>query len=373
MGKESSSISNQIRTSQLFTILFISRAILLLTVNNVLSDGANLQDYIISTLLAMVGNFVFILPIYFLFKAAPGKDFYQLSTECFGKFGKVAAAFYGLYFLLMASYYLGFFVLFMSNVMEPYVSLELIALCVVIVACYAAWKGTETIARTATVLTIVVVAGLVFIIAALIPKINLLNYLPFFDEGPDQALKGTALLLSRSSGLAVLLLVLPKTKGRRKPGFILWNILIVFLMVATLFVIVGAMGSYLNYQLFPVYSASSFADAGVMERMDALFIAMWISSLVIKLAFDVNLFTGCAQHIKSGFKKWPVIAGGAVVAFLAVMICKNLTLQRLFFGIDLLLPVNLIASFVLTALMWIIYSVKQRKKGGKKKLALESK
>ena len=64
---------------------------------------------------------------------------------------------------------------------------------------------------------------------------------------------------------------------------------------------------------------------------------------------------------------------GAVVAFLAVMICKNLTLQRLFFGIDLLLPVNLIASFVLPALMWIIYSVKQRKKGGKKKLALESK
>ena len=129
-------------------------------------------------------------------------------------------------------------------------------------------------------LTIVVVAGLVFIIAALIPKINLLNYLPFFDEGPDQALKGTALLLSRSSGLAVLLLVLPKTKGRRKPGFILWNILIVFLMVATLFVIVGAMGSYLNYQLFPVYSASSFADAGVMERMDALFIAMWIKMCI---------------------------------------------------------------------------------------------
>ena len=55
-----------------------------------------------------------------------------------------------------------------------------------------------------------------------------------------------------------------------------------------------------------------------MERMDALFIAMWISSLVIKLAFDVNLFTGCAQHIKSGFKKWPGIAGGAVGSAAAI-------------------------------------------------------
>lgn len=370
MGKESGGASNQIRASQLYIILFISRSILLLTVNNVMSDGENLQDYIISTLLALTANFVFVIPVYFIMKKAPEKDIFQISADCFGKWGKVVSVFYGLYFLIMISYYLGFFLLFMSNVMEPYVSLELISLCVVIVACYAAWKGIETIARTATVLTVVVVAGLLFIIVTLIPEINTLNYLPFCDKGPDQALKGAALLLSRSSGLAALMLLLPKTKGHKKTGFVLWNITIALLMVGMLFVIVGALGGYLNYQLFPVYSAASFADAGVMERMDALFIAMWIGALVIKASFDLNLFTVCTQNISSELKKWPVVAGGAGVALLAVFICKNLTLQRLFFGTDVLLPINLIASFIIPCLLWIVYTLKMRK-GGKKDFVAE--
>ena len=55
------------------------------------------------------------------------------------------------------------------------------------------------------------------------------------------------------------------------------------------------MGGYLGGQLFPVYAAASFAEAGVIQGMDALLIGIWLFSLLVKLSLDLYQLRLCVE------------------------------------------------------------------------------
>ena len=234
----------RISAGQLFSILFVNRSVIMLTHNTLLGGGENMVDNILSALLALVLNFVLILPLYFLHRRNPQENVLETGERLVGKPGAILlAVFYGLYFMAIDSYYLSFFQIFLNNIMEPLMPVWLVALAFVAVVCYAAYLGIEAIARTAGFALAIILIGMVWIGVALLPKIQWINYDPFLYNGPKQLFTGTALFLARSTGFSTMALLLPRVSGKKKLKFCIWNTGIYCLMIFLLLGMVGVGGS----------------------------------------------------------------------------------------------------------------------------------
>ena len=62
------------------------------------------------------------------------------------------------------------------------------------------------------------------------------------------------LFLGRSTGLATLAILLPATKGNKKIGFTVWNVVTYLLMSIIMVIMVGVLGNAIQTQMFPIYT-----------------------------------------------------------------------------------------------------------------------
>ena len=430
----------RISAGQLFSILFVNRSVIMLTHNTLLGGGENMVDNILSALLALVLNFVLILPLYFLHRRNPQENVLETGERLVGKPGAILlAVFYGLYFMAIDSYYLSFFQIFLNNIMEPLMPVWLVALAFVAVVCYAAYLGIEAIARTAGFALAILLIGMVWIGVALLPKIQWINYDPFLYNGPKQLFTGTALFLARSTGFSTMALLLPRVSGKKKLKFCIWNTgiycLMIFLigmvwigvallpkiqwinydpflyngpkqlftgtalflarstgfstmalllprvsgkkklkfciwntgiyclMIFLLLGMVGVGGSYLKNQLFPVYTAASLADVGVLERLDVVFITIWVAGPFIQMSTDTYLFMTCLRKVAN--KKTSRIAlpvASLLVAALAVAVTYSLPLQKVFYGVPLLFTITITAAVGIPLVLLIVDLIRKTKR-----------
>ena len=260
---------NTITAGQLFLTLFVARIVILLSTNTVLTGGESLQEFLPSCLAAYLMNFILVLPLWFLHRVRPEQNLLQAARSLLGKAGLILVPVYAVYFICFGGFCLSLLQLFMANVMEPHASLPLLAIVTALAASYAAWKGIETIGRTAALVSSFAAGGLILILLFLSVKFDPLHFTPFFEDGGKQAVSGTLLLLARSDGITALGFLSARMRGNLGRGFVIWNTAVYALTAGLLAVMTGAMGSYLGRQLFPVYAASSFAEAGVIQGMDA--------------------------------------------------------------------------------------------------------
>lgn len=347
---------HNISAGQLFSILFINRSVIILTYNTLLGGGENMMDNILSALLALGLDFVLILPLYFLHRRHPRENILDNSACLLGKVGTIIlVAFYALYFMAVDSYYLSFFQLFLNNVMEPLMPVWLVALAFIGVVCYAAYQGIEGVARTAGFALAIMVVGILWIGIALLPKIQLINYDPFLYDGPKQMLTGTALFLARSTGLTTLALLLPQTNGKKKLKFCIWSAGIYGLVIFLLLGMVGVGGDYLKNQLFPVYTAASLADAGVLERLDVVFITVWVAGLLVQMATDGYLFMLCLRKATNKTVSRALLpVASLLVAGLSVAVTHMLPLQKLFYGVPLLFTLTMVGALAIPLLLLLL-------------------
>lgn len=352
-----------ISAGQLFSILFVNRCVIMLTYNTLLGGGENMMDNILSALLALGLNFILILPLYFLHRRNPKENVLESSERLLGKPGMILlAVFYGLYFMAIDSYYLSFFQLFLNNVMEPLMPVWLVALAFIAVVCYAAYQGIEGIARTAGFVLAIVLLGMAWLGVALLPKIQMINYDPFLYDGPKQFYTGTALFLARSTGITTLALLLPRATGKKKLKFCIWNVGIYALMIFILLGMVGAGGNYLKNQLFPVYTAASLADSGVLERLDVVFITIWVAGLFVQMATDAYLFMLCLRRATNKMVSRIALPFAALlIAVLSVLVTHSLPLQRIFYGLPLLFTFTVSGAVGIPLLLLLLDLIRKKK------------
>lgn len=358
---------NTIGAGQLFLTLFVARTVILLSMNTVLSGGESLQEFLPSCLAAYLLNFLLAVPVCLLRRMRPEETVIQAARSLLGKAGLLLIPVYGLYFLCFGGFCLSLLQLFMANVMEPLASLPLIAIVVSLAASYAAWKGIETIGRTASFVSGFGVAGLLLILSFLSVKFDPLHFVPFFEDGGRQAAYGTMLLIARSDGLTALGFLAARTRGPIGRGFLLWNTAVYALTAGLLAVMTGAMGEYLGSQLFPVYAAASFAEAGVIQGMDAVLIGIWLFSLLVKLSVDLFQLRQCVECAAPRAGRWAAPAGALLVAVLSISICSFRGLQKLFYGPWLFLPFTLVCAAVIPLLLLGCELARRRLPGRRKK------
>lgn len=353
---------SSISSRQLFTMLIVFRVVIIMTTNSILMGGSRLLDNLLSCAIAFCLNFILILPIYFLNRRKPSTNLLEKAYDLFGPFGAAVSMFYALYFIAVDCYYLSFFHIFTVNVLDPYIPFWLIAVSVMTVSVYGALQGIESLARTALIILVVILTGMLFLFATVTPRINFQNLYPLLYEGTGQMWTGVLQVLGRSTCFPIMAMLLPQVSGNRKLGFFLWNLILYLFMAIGLFMIVASMGSYADQQLFPFFSLASIAGIRPFQRMDAIFIGIWLSGLFLKIATDLYLAAQCCIKTfgrKSG--KISILCGAALVATGAVLISSNRQWYQMLFSLKLTLPLTCLAAFLLPVALLIADLIKYRK------------
>ena len=354
-----------ITVPQLFGILFISRMIVNITYNPFIASTGEVIDHVLSALATFLLTFLMILPLWFLYRQDSACNVIDHSVFLLGKAAIVVAALYVLYFLLAGCYVLSFFDTFVANVMSPKTSLWMLSGAVMITAGYGAIRGAEALARTSGILLIGICAALLFVICALLPKVDPVNYTPPLYDGTQGFWDGIVLMVSRNTAIPMLALLLPLAKGKKKKGFVVWNAATYFTICLMLLLMQGALGDYLKTQIFPIYAATSIAEIGMFKRLDALYLGIWTTGLFVQMAAFLLCISLCVTRVlgkKAG--KIAIFVCGAVIAVMSVLITNSRNLAVLVYDNRFLFYATLGAGIVIPLLLAIAVGVK-KKKGGR--------
>lgn len=341
-----------ISVSQMFSMLFISRLVVETTYSVIMTEGNNLFDHILSAGIAFFVVILLILPVYFLFKIDTSMDVLDNSYELLGKAGSLVSGIYALYFLFTCVHTLALFKIFLSNVINPPVSTEVLLTTMVIAASYGAYKGVEGLARTSGIILFFMIISMLFIGLSLAKQTDCLNFSPFLYQGTKSFEGGIMFMVSRSSCIPAMAILFPMAKGNLKKGIFVWNLSIYALISVVILLMVGSMGDFLQTQLFPVYTAASIAKIGSLEHLDALYLGIWTMGIFIKLSLFFMLSGECVKKV-AGEKlgKFFVLIFGFIMIFFGIFLNKNAISSGIFSSPSLLISMLFVGAFIPLALI----------------------
>lgn len=320
-----------ISVPQLFSMLFINRLVVEITYSRLMSGGNYFMDNVLSAIISFILVFVLITPIYYLFKMDQSMNVIDNSYESMGKIGGIIAGIYAIYFIFICVHTIALFKVFLSNVINPSVSTEVLLTAMAIFACYGAYKGVEGLARASGIIIFFMILAIFFIGIFLLNTTDPLNFDPFLYNGTSSLFGGVLFMVSRSSSIPALAVLLPMAKGNVKKGIILWNTSIFSLIIVSVLLMIGSMGDFLKTQMFPVYTAASIAKIGSLQHLDALYLGIWTMGIFIKLSLFLMLSGECIKKIiGERVGKLSILIFGATVMLLGIFINKNAILTGVF-------------------------------------------
>ncbi len=340
---------------QLFVWLFLSRIIILFTVNAQTLGGENLLVLAVSSVLSMGVTFLLSLPALYLHARWPGKTICEVGQAAFGEAGaKATALFYMAFFLIADGYYLGDLGLFLVKETD-YGSLAWLILALITMAALYCWhKGLQAMARTATLLAAAIVVGFVLMVPIWIPLADPARSLPVFYEGIRPLWLGTAALTARSTRFVVLLFLLPDTKGRVLRGFVWWNLGVTAAFVVYLLLLAFCLGEYGAAMSYPVYTLLQLFSYGPFARLDAVFTGGWVMVMILKIGLDQLIFFRCLRVWFPAVRcRWAVL--GVILTYGAAwLLYQNPVWHNQVGSTSFFLPVTVVA---LTGLPLVLVAV----------------
>lgn len=351
-----------ITSGQLFGMLFITRMIVNMTYTPLLAGGDVMWDHILSAAISFVLVFVMVISVYKMCNIRGGIDVANASYVLLGKAGAVVCVIYALYYAFVSIYTLSLFNSFVSNDMSPKIPILALSFAVIVVSCYAAYKGIEGIARASFLILLLVIIALIFIIIALLPQVDSKNFIPFMYNGNKQMVNGVILMLSRTSCIPAMAMLFPAVKGNKKKGLIIWNIAVYATVSILIAVIVGSLGDYLKTQSFPVYTATCIAEMGILKKLDALYLGIWITGLFIKVSLFIYLLAACIQRIfGEKASKISIFISGIIIASLSYFISKYKEIIGIVYNLKVIMIFTLITAVVIPLILLVINSIKCRR------------
>lgn len=352
----------RITAQQLFCILFVSRVVVFLGLNVRSLGGENFLEGISSYLLAMLLTTALLVPVWLLQRKFPGSSIAESSVQVLGRGGKAAAMLYVLYFVWVNSASLGTFLVFLRDAVNPELSTVLIVTALATVAVYGAWRGVETIARCAACVAVLLALSILLVLVGVLPQWNSQNLLPLFANGTGQLTCGAVRFIAASSVVADLAVLLPVAKGNRVKGYFFWAVGTTLLAVLILLVLAGCLGAYGALQNFPVYELSVMTGVRSLQRLDAVFVGVWMMGLLVRMSCDLYACRVCGASICGrNTKLWSLVVGAAVL-LLAIISAELPAVRESFAQTRLLLCGTLVVGVLLPLVVFCAGVVRERRK-----------
>lgn len=163
---------------------------------------------------------------------------------------------------------------------------------------YILLKGLRVIGRTNMFLFYINIIDILFITSMLIPKINLLNFKPFLNEGVTPVFKGGIYYILYNILPIFLLLIIPKKniinkEKYKKHSIVFYIITNIALFIAMLFLIGISDVRLASLQSYPEYHVlETITLSGYIRRFESILSITWLFSfftlIVISIYFVIN-------------------------------------------------------------------------------------
>lgn len=354
----------KISALQFYFMLFLSRAVISLTINSQTVGENNFLDNILSSGILLAALFLLSQPLFSLHKSYPERSLPAIAETRFGAAGYSVSFLYTVYFLVMNTYSLALYLTLLTNTMDPAASKWSIAIVLTGIALYGAVKGIETVSRASICIFALFLLGFAALFIALIPRMNAAFQEPVLYSGTEQMLQGAFVFAARCTFLAELAVLMPFVDGELRRGFTAWNIGTgVFVSILLVFLVV-CLGEYAYLQIFPVYTLATMAEIAGIQRLDALLVGLSMMALVIRMSCGLFAISECwARSVKLRPRVRLVSAAAAISVFGALWITNDAKRNGWVFYAGWLLPLAILTGIILPIGTWIIdYRMRRRKK-----------
>ena len=296
--------------SQLFALLFVSRAIGLFTFTVPQEAGFSAGDRVLFTLPFCLLCLLAALPG--LLVGSRHQDGVLGAARAVSPLlAKGGGAFYGTAFLCAAALGALRFELFVGTVILPESSTAILTALLLAAAAAASLRGIQSLGRTAGILLALLAASVLFLLVATFDRFDVLNLSPPLENGAGPVLKNAFRSAGRTMELAALAVAPAFTRSGVKKAAVGW--LTAFSAAAAVIFcwIGGVTGLFGEQQMFPLYTLTEVARFGVFERMDAVLTGLWILGAFLQTAFFLWL---ALSALEQGFGRTLPPAGSFIAA-----------------------------------------------------------
>ncbi len=353
---------NRIGTAQLMILLFLSRLFNALTYIPGMGSTVSGTAMLFSNLIGAGVLLLLFLPLVVMANRYPERSIVMNLRAGFHGIGSFCSIFYYLFLILLAAQTLAQFQFFMSNAIYPDAAVWVIILPMLLVAVYAAHAGIEGIARAGFLIFIAFCIAFAFIILSSVQNVDLYNVVPLGHKAVQEIMQGVYAVVSRGAELVLFCLLLPyagKGTGTAAAGFTLLSFSVQEIIG---FFILTVLGSFSYSQTFPFFSLASMSEISVFQRMDALYMGIWVFVAFIRLSLLLLLAADIIKFIlpdrKSGeHHRFSLAVTVLLVLAAALPACYNMkalsvSYQLLFSGVPVLVLGVLIPAGVLLKMEW---------------------
>lgn len=246
------------------------------------------KDAWISVVLATVIGIIVAYISSTIFLKNPGLSIFEIVENKLGSFFRI---FIGL--LLMIYYFLDSiavlrqFIFFMIDTVMEETPSYVIGSITVLITLYAIYQGIEVISRVN--LIIIIISFLSFAISTLfyLKEMDFSQLLPILDRSWNKVIFGGTPTLAWFSEVAIIILLAPYLQNIKKvrkvaiTGMVITAISFTWTMIGTIAVFGSEILPMYRYPTFSVFRMIEVAN--FIERIDALFIAVWMGTMIMKL------------------------------------------------------------------------------------------
>lgn len=282
----------KISTFQFFSLLFLTRLLTTVTYIPSYTDDVLLSDIVVQTFFRFVFGIIIVIPIFLLYRKYGEINIIDIVRRRSPMMAKITALIYVGAFFYFTLTTVARLDVFAGTIIFPESDINYFLIFVVLICCYGAYLGFEAIGRSAVLSLAPVVGAMVFILATLTKKIDLLNFTPVFYNGVVSVAKLALDAVGRTIEYSIIAVSLPKVTGNRKKGFFIWLITQTLVTGVIFFFEVAVMGNFTSTQLFPVHSLASLAEFSMFGRLDAVITGVWILCAFLKISLLIYLQVG---------------------------------------------------------------------------------
>lgn len=310
----------KITSFQFYAILFLSRIFALVSYISGEKNNLSATGEILAVVTACLFILVASIPT-MLFIRKDSTSSILMRASCISPvFEKIVA-----FFHLVSMIYTGIitasrFELMVGSLLFPDMNVLIFAAIMLFAAAYTAYRGIESIGRSAVIYLVPVLGAFLFVFVTLVSKFDILNFTPVYTSELVQTVDSAYYFCARTGELSAVLLLLPNVKNHNKKHLFNWIVALSVIIIATEFMIIGVLGGFGKNQLFNMYSLSVIAKIGFVERLDAIISCIWLICSGVKMSI---IFYVCNLLLTSLFgKKRDVIyiSSCAVVVFVCTVI-----------------------------------------------------
>ncbi len=298
----------KISTSQMFSVLFLCRIISLFTFMLPSASYLPAGDHIIAALAVGIFEIIYSLIIFLALHLNKRGLIYE-AAQFSAIFAKAVAVVYCICFVWFAGIGVARFELFLSTVMFPNSELYFMIILLLGAALYSSLKGTEAIGRAASVLSMILGASIIFVIAAVASEFEKTNLQPILTNGLSPVLSFSFYTSTRTVELITILVMAPKVNGSIKKMTFLWIFSLAVIITVILIFLAGVTGEYGNDQIFPLYTLTVIARFGIFERLDDILTGIWVFCIFIQVSYLINT---CYAALEQAYGKTKKIPAGLV-------------------------------------------------------------